>query len=119
MFYHGTPEIITELAEGVLDFCLTDNMLAAASYGENVHVYRLNRGANIATEQEVLDMFPEWNEYTFALLDRASVRAQLVAAGFDGAEFEDDFEGGRMTTTRVFSRTIISFVEVTQYDWSN
>jgi hypothetical protein len=116
--YHGTPEIIESLdSNGVLDFCLTGNKSAAASYGDNVHEFRLDYDAKIASEFDVREMFEADEFYaglpTFDILDCKHARAALVAAGFDGAEFNDSYESGEMTTVRVFRAELLTLLEIT------
>ena len=118
ILYHGTPETIKQLDTGcVLDFCLTDNRTAAASYGENVHEFQLNWDAKIASEHDVREFFEAdgWYEGmpTYEILDHSAARAALAAAGFDGAEFNDSYECGQMTTTRVFRAEMLTLIEIT------
>lgn len=114
--YHGTPEIIESLEGGVLDFCLTSDRNAASCYGENVHEYRLHSDAITASEFAVREMFESDAFYaglpTYEILNCKDVRAALVKAGFDGAEFNDSYECGEMTTVRVFRAELLTLIEI-------
>lgn len=117
-YYHGTPvESQLQFGDEVLDFCLTEDVVAAATYGEFIHVYRV-ACKNIATEDDVMEMFPEY-DVVYDALDRASVREALVAAGFDGVEFGDSYECGEMTTLRVLKASCLKLVKISNYDWDN